>query len=259
MTHIRVKILSAYMRSPSFRSNKEPLKSAAALKCIQDIRESCEGMPIALETFNKLLNHIENKPEYHDAPYHNAAHYLCVTLTTLILSQNLRDSDALTPKERELLVVTAMVHDFAVAFLNKNKELYPSIPLEEASVILAASEGVLPHDIVEPVSKLNLATIFNPFEPRGIKDKLGQYLSDADLIQSAGLNNMLHESAMLSKELGFNVTGIKGMCNFLTNVGPLQTCVDNRNRYNYIFEENRLITLSLLKMTEDCLDNYPDA
>ena len=255
---IQIKTLSAYMRSPSFRSPVNPLRSIEAAQFIKYIRNACARMPTATKTFNNLLAHIEQKPHFHDASYHNAAHYLCVTLTTLILSQNLRDSDALTPKERELLVVTAMVHDFAVAYLNKNKELYPSIPLEEASVILAASEGVLPHDMVEPVSKLNLATIFNPFEPRGIKDKLGQYLSDADLIQSAGLNNMLHESAILSKELGFNITGIKGMCNFLTNVGPLRTCVDNRNRHNYIFEENRLITLSLLKMTEECLDNYPD-
>lgn len=251
--------ISTAMRSPLFRGSEKPLASREAQNFIHSIRNQCANMPKASETFERLIGHIETHPAYHDAPYHNPSHYLCVTRVALLLS-----NEALSPDDRELLAMTAMLHDFGVAaFVSRKLDKPDGSCTEDASILLAVREGVLDKDMLKPVMQLNRATIFDG--PRANKSftPIEQCLSDADLIQSAGLDNMLLESAILSQETGMDLATVKSMSSFLEMVGPFHACDIAfeggsmwRNRELHYFEENRLKTTAYLTATQACMKAY---
>lgn len=174
-----------------------------------------------------------------DSGYHTPRHYYAAASIALEIGR----FNELSHADLDLLVATALVHDYGYRFLAltpaNGVSFFGARCMEDKHILFAKSNGVIELEDVSAMLALNGATQWarrsSPLTP------LERCLSDADVLQSClSAQNYAVETALLKREAA--VTGMSVSDTFLRDVGSMESCV--RNGVIHPFERARQNTIS---------------
>mgnify|MGYP001370076309 CR=1 FL=1 len=172
-----------------------------------------DDLPKAKKTQDGVKHSIDCMPDIHyerDTAYHTPRHYYATAAFALALGQfNRLDIDDL-----DLLVTTALVHDFGYKLLIKDAVSQ----IEETHIAFACGLNVAPILDLDAMQNLNTATRYE--NRAALHDTISLCLSDADVMQSCLTpENYAVETALLEREIGKTIQS-----GFLGSVGTMRSC-----------------------------------
>lgn len=209
------------------------------------------ALPLTLSVRNGLSQSIDLRPPIHflrDSAYHTPRHYYTVACLALEIGR----FNQLGRDDLDLLVATALIHDYGYRFLTSREHRVSELrlsswrslamPIERKHILLALSHTIIDSSVCEAMQDLNMATAYSHRrEPMSLMQRC---LSDADVLQSClSLDNYTVETELLKKEAQHTLCPVSS--GFLESVGPMLSCI--RGDTVHPLELARRTTLALWK------------